>query len=448
MAKKALPNILFFGIDSLRRDHMSCYGYPRLTSPHLDRLASQGTLFEDSFSPHIPTTPGYANMLCGQDVFGTDRVSLREPGPIMDSVATLPEMLRGLGYVSHALGLDDRLVKGFDQYHGYAGAWGGWDSRPLRKAEDLHKVAKPLLDKLAKGKQHWLLFMRHMDPHTPYLPPAPFDRMFYQGNECARGNKSMQPVWDFKPFAEYFKSWMPPGITDKDWVIAQYDGEIAYMDATIALLLQRLAELKLEDDTIVIITSDHGETLYDHGCWFDHHSMYDPTLVVPLIFRWPGHVAAGKRVRGMCTLADLVPTLLELLGQEKLSERHGLSGTSLWPMARGEAPAPYSEIFITECTWMRKHGLRTHEWKLIEALEPDFHGFPKCELYNLIEDPQELHNVAQTEKDIYKMLRKRMMDHIARRTTETGRPHPIERWRLGLGLSIGGVAQAQKLQAK
>ena len=72
MARKQRPNILFFGIDSLRRDHMSCYGYPRLTSPYLDRLASEGTLFEDSFSPHIPTTPGYANMLCGQDVFGSN----------------------------------------------------------------------------------------------------------------------------------------------------------------------------------------------------------------------------------------------------------------------------------------------------------------------------------------------------------------------------------------
>lgn len=448
MAKKALPNILFLGIDSLRRDHMSCYGYSRLTSPHLDRVADEGTLFEDAFSPHIPTTPGYAGMLTGRDVFGCDRVSLREPGPIMDEIVTLPEILRGLGYVSHGIGLDDRLCKGFDHYHGFGGGWGGWDSRPLRKAEQMHAVAKPLLDDLARGKKPWLLFLRHMDPHTPYLPPEPFDRLFYQGDECDPSNDSMQPVWDFKPFAEYFRSWMPPGITDKDWVIGQYDGEVAYMDSTIALLLQRLEELGLEEDTIVVVTSDHGETLYDHGCWFDHHSMYDPTLVVPMIYRWPGHVEAGKRVRGMCMLADIVPTLLDLMGQDALNEKHAFDGRSLWPLARGEAPAPYSEIFITECTWMRKHGLRTAEWKLIEALEPDFHGFPKRELYNLIEDPEELVNVAETEKDIYAMLRKRMTAHIARREAETGRPHPILRWKLGLGLSIGGVAQAQKLQAK
>ncbi len=448
MPTKKHPNILFFGIDSLRRDRMSCYGYERLTSPHLDRLASEGTLFEESFSTHIPTTSGYANMLTGLDVFGTDRVSLREPGPIMDSVATLPEILRKKGYVSEGVGLDDRLCKGFDKYHGFAGSWGGWESRPLRKAEEMNNVTLPILDRLAKGSKPWLLFLRHMDPHSPYLPPAPFDRMFYQRDECARGNKSMQPVWDFKPFAEYFKSWMPPGITDKDWVLAQYDGEIAYMDVCIRQLLEKLDALGLTEDTIVVVTSDHGETLYDHGCWFDHHSLYDPTLVVPMIYRWPGRVEAAKRVRGMCHLMDIVPTLLDLMGFEDLLEKNHFDGSSLWPLARGEATAPYAELFLTECTWMRKHGIRTAEWKLIEALEPDFHGFPKRELYNLVHDPLEYNNVADQEPEVYKFLKKRMDAHIAKREAETGRPDPIKRWKLGTGLSIGSAAQAEKLQAK
>lgn len=445
MASSSRPNILFFGIDSLRRDHMSGYGYPRLTSPHLDKIAAGGVLFEDSFSPHIPTTPGYASMLTGLDVFGTDRVSLREAGAIMDEIATLPEILRTAGYVSEALGLDDRLCKGFDQYHGFAGGWGGWDNRPLRKAEELNAVALPILDRLCGGSEPWLLFLRHMDPHSPYLPPAPYDRMFYQGDECAPGNDSMQPVWDFLPFAEYFKSWMPPGITDKDWVIAQYDGEIAYMDACIVQLLTKLEQLGVAEDTLIVITSDHGETLYDHDCWFDHHSMYDPTLAVPLIWRWPGHLPEGKRVRGMCTLYDIVPSLLDLIGLETPTR---FDGRDLWGLMRGERVANYSEIFITECTWMRKHGVRTQEWKYIEALEPDFHGFPPRELYNLIRDPGENCNIIDREPEIADALRKRMMDYIAKRESETGRPHPIMRWELGLELSIGGVAQAQKLQAK
>jgi arylsulfatase A-like enzyme len=448
MARKCRPNILFFGIDSLRRDHMSCYGYPFLTSPHFDKVASQGTLFEDSFSPHIPTTPGYANMLTGLDVFGTDRVSLREPGPIMDSVPTLPEILREQGYVSLALGMDDRLCKGFDEYHGFHAAWGAWEDRPLRKAEELNKVALPLLDRLSKGKKPWMLFLRHMDPHSPYLPPAPFDRMFYQGDELDPENKTMKAVWAFKPFADYIRSWLPPGITDKDFVVNLYDGEVAYMDTCIAHLVTKLDDLGIADNTLVVITSDHGETLYDHKCWFDHHSMYDPTLVVPMIFRWPGHVPVGRRVRGMVTLADIVPSMLDIMGWDNVLAKFSFDGRSVWPIERGERVSNYSELFITECTWMRKHGLRTPEWKMIESLEPDFHGFPKRELYNLLEDPLEYNNVAGQEKSMYEALRKRMNAHIERRTRETSRPDPIARWKLGTDLYIGSVAAAQKLQAK
>jgi arylsulfatase A-like enzyme len=448
MAKILKPNILFLGIDSLRRDHLSCYGYPRLTSPHIDRLAAEGTLFEDSFSPHIPTPPGYAGMLCGRDVFGTDRVSLREKGPIMDAIPTLPEMLREQGYRSIGVGLDTWLVKGFDEYHGFPGSWGPWEDRPLRKAEELNKVTLPLLDRLAGGEEPWLLFLRHMDPHAPYLPPAPFDGMFYQGDPCAPGNRSMDPVFAFKPFSEFLRSWMPPGITDKEYVIAQYDGEVAYMDACIQQIFERLKALGQWENTLIVITADHGETLYDHGIFFDHHSLYEPTLMVPMIYHWPGHVPAGKRVRGMVQLMDIVPSIFELMGWQAMTKKQQFDGKSVWPLQRGEAPESYAELLISECTWMRKHGLRTHEWKFIEALEPDFHGLPKHELYNLISDPGESVNLADVEPAVLNLLRERMLAHIARRTAATGRPDPIERFQLGMGLAIGSVASAKQLQEK
>jgi arylsulfatase A-like enzyme len=448
MAKILKPNILFLGIDSLRRDHLSCYGYPRLTSPHIDRLAAEGTLFEDSFSPHIPTPPGYAGMLCGRDVFGTDRVSLREKGPIMDAIPTLPEMLREQGYRSIGVGLDTWLVKGFDEYHGFPGSWGPWEDRPLRKAEELNKVTLPLLDRLAGGEEPWLLFLRHMDPHAPYLPPAPFDGMFYQGDPCAPGNRSMDPVFAFKPFSEFLRSWMPPGITDKEYVIAQYDGEVAYMDACIQQIFERLKALGQWENTLIVITADHGETLYDHGIFFDHHSLYEPTLMVPMIYHWPGHVPAGKRVRGMVQLMDIVPSIFELMGWKAMTKKQQFDGKSVWPLQRGEASESYAELLISECTWMRKHGLRTHEWKFIEALEPDFHGLPKHELYNLISDPGESVNLADVEPAVLNLLRERMLAHIARRTAATGRPDPIERFQLGMGLAIGSVASAKQLQEK
>ena len=111
----------------------------------------------------------------------------------------------------------------------------------MPKAQNLNNVAIPELERLHKAKQPFLLFLRHLDPHTPYLPPAPFERMFYHGNECDPKNHSMDPVMAFKPFRDYFASWMPPGITDKDYVNAQYDGEVAYMDACIQSIFTTLA---------------------------------------------------------------------------------------------------------------------------------------------------------------------------------------------------------------
>ena len=314
------PNILFFGIDSLRRDHMSCYGYPRLTTPHLDRFAAESVLFEQTFSAHIPTTSAYASMLTGMDVFTTQVVALRHKGPLRPEVQTLPEILRAEGYNTSCVGFSGNpSSRGFDTYLDYP-AWGSWNEGRSPKAEDLNAVALPELDRLAAKREPFLLFLRHMDPHAPYLPPAPFERMFYHGNELDRKNKSMQPVMAFKPFRDFFASWMPPGITDKDYVIAQYDGAIAYMDAAIQRIFTALAARGLAENTIVVVNGDHGETLYDHECYFDHHGLYEPTLTVPLIIRYPGRLPAGRRVRGYNQHKDLVPTLLELAGHR--AQRH------------------------------------------------------------------------------------------------------------------------------
>jgi arylsulfatase A-like enzyme len=301
-----------------------------------------------------------------------------------------------------------------------------------------------------------------MDPHAPYLPPAPFERMFYHGNELDRKNKSMQGVMAFKPFRDFFASWMPPGITDKDYVIAQYDGAIAYMDAAIQRIFTALEARGLAENTIVVVNGDHGETLYDHECYFDHHGLYEPTLVVPLIIRYPGRLPAGRRVRGYNQHKDLAPTLLDLAGIER--DDIAFDGRSLLPMVRGEVASHASEFYITECTWMRKHGWRTPQWKLILALEPDFHFKPPVELYNLVEDPQENHNLADSQPQVVAALQERMEAWIAEREAASGLPNPIHDqgdWhgKEGVGafsssqqaydmLHIGDPAQAARLQAK
>jgi arylsulfatase A-like enzyme len=351
--------------------------------------------------------------------------------------------------------------RGFDKYLDYAG-WGSWNEGRSPKAENLNEVAIPELDRLAKQRDPFFLFLRHMDPHSPYLPPAPYERIFYHGNEKDKRNRSMDEVMAFKPFRDYFASWMPPGITDKEYIIAQYDGAIAYMDAAIQRIFTALESKGLAEDTIVVINGDHGETLHDHECWYDHHGLYEPTLVVPLIIRYPGRVPAGKRVAGYNQHKDLTPTLLELAGIER--DDINFDGRSLMQMVRGETPSFDSEMYITECTWMRKHGWRTPEWKLIVALEPDFHFKPPVELYNLIADPQENHNLAEELPDVVAWLRGRMDAYIAAREAESGLPNPIHHqndWhgKEGVGpfkssqqaydtLHIGDPKQAAKLQAK
>ena len=455
------PNIILFGVDSLRADHMSCYGYPHLTTPYIDRFAQQGTLFENNISAHIPTTSAYGSMLTGMDVFTTQVVALRHKGGLRSEVKTLAEILKENGYNTTCIGFTGNpSARGFDTYLDYMG-WGSWNEGRSPKAENLNEKAIPELNRLLKDDKPFFLFLRHMDPHAPYLPPAPYERMFYHGNESDPNNHSMNPVMSFKPFCDFFASWMPPGISDKDYVIAQYDGAIAYMDACIQTILTAVDTHGLRENTIIALNGDHGETLYDHDCYFDHHGIYDQTLHVPLIVSYPGKVPVGHRVSGYTQHKDLVPTLLDLADIET---GIAFDGKSLVPMAHGEIPSHDSEIYITECTWMRKHGWRTAEWKLIVALEPDFHFKPEIELYNLIQDPGEDNNLAEQEPEVVALLKKRMDDYIAKREMETGLSNPIHTqgdWHgfEGLGpfkssqqaydtLHIGDPNQAAKLQAK
>jgi arylsulfatase A-like enzyme len=460
--RRRRPNIVLVGIDSLRADHLSCYGYPRLTTPHIDRFAREGALFERTYSAHIPTTSGYASMLTGMDCFNTQVVALRHKGPLRPEVKTLAEILKEAGYATTCVGFSGNPAsRGFDTYLTYP-AWGSWNDGRSPKAENLNAVALPELERLARARDPFFLFLRHMDPHAPYLPPAPFERMFYHGDETNRRNKSMEPVMAFKPFRDFFATWMPPGISDKGYVIAQYDGAVAYMDASIQAILTALESRGILDGTIVVINSDHGETLYDHECYFDHHGLYEPTLHVPLIIRYPARVPAGVRVPGYNQQKDLVPTLLEL-ADIRPDPEIAFDGRSLMPMARGEEASHEGSFYITECTWMRKHGWRTPEWKLIVALEPDFHFMPEIELYNLVEDPDENVNLAEARPEVVAHLSQEMDAWIARREAETGLPNPMHTqgdWHghEGLGpftssqqaydtLHIGDPNQAARLQA-
>ncbi|MGC8669040.1 MAG: sulfatase family protein [Chthonomonadales bacterium] len=438
-------NVLLFAIDSLRADHMSCYGYHRLTTPYMDAFAQESVLFENCYSAYIPTTPAYTSIFTGMDVMSHEMVALGPKGPIDPKIHLMPELLRELGYASVRVGFGGEFFRGFDRMLSYDEGWRAWEDRPARKAENLNEVAIPALEELVRSGQPWLLFMRHMDPHAPYLPPPPYDHLFYSKDPTEPG-LDMSPIRDFPNFADFHLSWMPPGIQDANHPIAMYDGAVAYMDACIQRILTRLDELGQRENTLVIITADHGETLYDHGCYFDHHGLYEPTLHVPLIVRFPDGSLAGERIPGYVLHQDLLPSLLDILGAKRITRRERMDGKSWIPLLTGERATNYTEFYITECTWMRKRGWRTTEWKLIEALEPDFHGKPPVELYNLVSDPEEQENLAEKEPKVVQWLKDRMMRWVNKRLKQTGKPDPILQYELGLNKRIGSIAVAQKLQ--
>ncbi|MCL2099620.1 MAG: sulfatase-like hydrolase/transferase [Oscillospiraceae bacterium] len=459
-------NLVFFGLDSMRRSHMSLYGYKRQTTPNITKYLSDGVVFENCFAPSIPTTPGYTSMMTGLDIFSTDVVALRHQGDIAPGVKTLAEILGEAGYNTSCVGFSGNVGgRGYQKYLEFDGWNPGEDGR-AHKAENLNEVTLPELELLAKnyktGNKPFFLFLRHMDPHAPYLPPKPFSEMYYQGDKFDPNNKSLDELRGFKPFRDFILSWIPEGCTDAEYVTAQYDGAAAYMDACIQIILEKLAELGIEEETLVVFTSDHGETLAEHSCFFDHHGTYEPTLVVPFAVKLKGceDLGRGKRFADICQHKDIVPTLLDVMGIEPGIK---FDGRNMMELVRGGKIKQETEMYITEATWMRKHGWRTPEWKLIVALEPDFHYKPAVELYNLIDDPCENNNIADKEPEVVKFLTERMEAFIAKREGETGRVNPMvtnaDKWN-GFkkpfessdeaynSLYIGDLGLAKKLQAK
>ncbi|MBW3623296.1 MAG: sulfatase, partial [Armatimonadetes bacterium] len=243
-------NILLISMDTQRADRLSCYGYPKPTTPHLDAVAREGVRFTSHISPHIPTFPAHTTMFTGKDVYthaitGQSRATELDP-----SIKTLAEIFRQNGYFTASADTLGRwFARGFERVESY-----GWTPDPdgsLRKGEAVNRTAIPLLEECARQSQPFFMFIHYWDPHTPYLPPPPYRRMFYGGDERDPANRSMEPVLNFEPFMHYFREWMGD-VTDIEYVKALYDGEVAYLDACLGQLFTRIDELGLKDDTLLV----------------------------------------------------------------------------------------------------------------------------------------------------------------------------------------------------
>jgi arylsulfatase A-like enzyme len=437
-------NVVWIVVDCLRRDRLGITGYRRLTTPHLDRLMPQAVWFDQCISPHIPTQPAHTTFFSGRDVFRHQIVAQGGRQDLDPGVRLLPDLLRDHGFFTAAVDNIGRWIQpAFECYDEYP-RWDHDGTRPWRNGEQVTERGLRLLAECHSRGKPFFLFLHYWDPHTPYLPPPPFDRMFYGGDEKDPRHRSMDPVWQSPWFANYFSEWMA-GVRDIEFVRAQYDAEVAYTDVCIARVLNHLEELGLSDETLLIVGADHGEELDDHGCWFDHHGLYDTNVRVPLLMRLPGRLPAGAVVEPMVSLLDLAPTVLDLLGLSEIAIQERLIGRSLLPLiafaATQAPPTPagasdsrlptagsrgtWDGIYLTECTWMRKRGWRTPHLKLIRAEEADIYGKPPVELYDLISDPGETTNLADQQPDVVAALTAEMDEWLAGRLQETGLPDPL-----------------------
>lgn len=369
-------NLLVISIDTLRADHLSTYGYPLETSPNIDRLARQGHRFEQAFTSMPTTLPAHASLMTS--LLPTE-LSVQRNGAILSPQAhTLAEILHEAGYVTGAfvsagvLGSRYGIDQGFETYDEVPG---------MRPAE---LTLPPALKWLRTHRDdRFFLFLHLFDPHTPYLAPETFRDKF-------GAPPSLEP-----PASEFIDD---PGVLDAETVrqsIAAYDAEIAYSDAATGRILDELDVLGLADDTLVVLLSDHGESLDEllerYGYAFDHGEfLYAHQLRIPLILRLPGE---ASKPRGSVhdlpvSIIDIVPTVLDLLGLPFETVSRGASLTALMD-GRGAALRPVlSERRVfgrPPRDYLRgeAHSLVDGRWHLLASTKSG------NELYDLSTDPAE-----------------------------------------------------------
>ncbi|HXB56176.1 MAG TPA: sulfatase-like hydrolase/transferase [Vicinamibacteria bacterium] len=354
-------NLLLVTLDTTRADRLGCYGYAGARTRYLDRLAAEGVRFAQAISPAPITLPAHASIFTGLYPIAH---GVRNNGnfTLSDRYPTLATLLKSQGYRTAAFVssfiLDRRygLARGFDRYDDrMEGAEAQVISLEAERRGDRTALllARWLEEQAASPGAPFFAWLHLYDPHEPYQPPPPFREMFAS---------------------------------------SPYDGEIAFDDAVVASILDKLSQLGLKDHTLIAVIGDHGESLGDHG--EETHSMfvYEGVLRVPLILWRPGRIPAGVVVQEPVRATDLAPTLLDLLAMPPLKTDHG---RSLLPLIQGRSAGPsppiYAETYLPlfYMNWAPLRSIRDERFKLIDA--------PRPELYDLASDPKEERNLYGQE---------------------------------------------------
>ena len=363
--------VLLVSIDTLRRDHVGAYGYGPPTTPRLDALAHEGVFCEDAVSSSSWTLPAHLSMLTSVDPGAHGGVDMSHG--FNHRVPTLPALLHGAGfatqavtshlYVSAVYGLDD----GFDHL----------DFHQDRKATDVANRAVDVLDRI--GDRSFFLFLHFYDPHWHYDPPENTRKIFdtaYTGTITGR----------LQDFSRRDRKGVSPA--DLAHLIALYDGEIRYVDDELGRVFDHLRARGLDQGTLVVVTSDHGEEFLEHGSWEHQKTLYEEVVRIPLFFRGPG--VAPRREPSQATLLDVAPTVLTWAGVPVPAP---MQGRSL--LTRGADREGYGE---TDHTVDRTHKLflraGAKRWKAILSLDREGESVRREEWYDLSVDPGESRSVA------------------------------------------------------
>ncbi len=422
------PNILLVTVDTLRADHLSAWGYGRATSPNLDRLAGEGLRFDQAQSQWPKTGPSFASILTS--TYPKDNGIVRQIGiPLPCTFTMLAEVLQRAGYSTHAVVANGAVGREFYFDQGFETFLESWklppdaslsdpDGADPNGAENVTRLALAAASRMDPQKP-WFLWVHYLDPHAPYIPPTAFQDRFQ--NDHLFDGKIQVPVSNRRKqeLAGIGKGQVIDGETRLAFYVARYDAEISYVDHEIGKLLAGLGEKKLLGDTLTAFTSDHGESLGEHGYYFNHGRFaFQTCLHVPLILHWPGRVKPGVD-RAPVQLLHLAPTLLAAAGVE-LPQGRWAQGQSLWPRV-ANPPAPQAGAILSfseggtasNRSWIRvardqRFTLHFSPHKLEQSWIGG-EGKP-WSLFDLAADPGETKNVA----DLYPAEVERLQDAIGK----------------------------------
>ncbi len=377
-------NVLLVILDAARAREFGAYGYGRATTPEIDRIAAEGVVFENAYTPAVYTLGAMASVWTSQH---PDRhhgdVSFSSPLP--KGRLTLAQLLSGegvytAGFVATAVaGGFNRLDRGFQEFHE---VWREVGSR----ADVFRQVIPPWLAR--NRERRFFAYIHVREPHFPYDPQAPFDTRFGPDGpipKAARGDM------DF--FKDVNQGRRPFSPEEREHLVRLYDGNLAYADQEVGALRRALETAGLWDRTVLIVAADHGEGLLEHG-WIGHNvEVFEPSAHVPLVVRFPaGAGPRGTRVKELVDLLDLAPTIADVFGARgKGGSDREFQGRSLLPVALGAAGKP---VVLSRTVWDRpRYALRDARWTYTYETAT---GLER--LYDTAADPAETADVASRER--------------------------------------------------